>query len=35
MRMRLSIDCRANKMLAEIEVVVAMLNEANEVSLMR
>ena len=33
MRIRLSINYRANKILAKIEIIVAVLDKANEVSL--
>ena len=34
MRIRLSIDCRVDKVLAEIEVVIIVLDKANRVSLL-
>ena len=33
MRIRLLINCEANKILAEIEIIAAVLDKANEVSL--
>ena len=33
MRIRLSINCKANKMLAKIEIIIIILNKANNVSL--
>ena len=35
MRIRLLVDCRVNKVLAEIGVIIVVLNKANKVSLMR